>query len=516
MVAVTKIDSNATELRYAEEDSFKVVSGDEVWHQLEPNSYNDFGGEVTTVARNPINNSRQRKKGVITDLDASGGFETDLTQSNLQDILQGFFFASLRRKGEEVPTAATGTTDLFDVAATAGFLVDSIMRSTGWAEAGNNGNEMIVTAVVANTTIEVLGETLVTQGSPPAGVNLVVIGHEGASADIEVDAAGTFPALTSTLLDFTTLGLIPGEWIFIGGDPASSDFVAAGNNGFKRIRTIAAQRLEFDKSLLAMVTESPATGIELRMYFGRVLKNELGALIVRRTYQLERQLGAPDEAIPAEIQAEYIVGAVPSEASFNIPSADKLTVSLSFVGADSETITGPVALKAGTRPALPEADAFNTSSDFSRIRLAQHTDGNEAPTPLFAFAQDLTITINNNVSPNKAVGTLGAFEVTAGTFQVGGTITAYFADVAAVTAVRDNVDITLDMAMVKGAAGEKTGIVLDLPLITLGDGRPNVEQDAPITLPLAMDAATGAKIDPNLDYTAMLVFFDFLPNVADI
>ncbi len=515
MAAVNKIDSNVTGLRYAEELSYKVLPGGPVWNPLEPNSYADFGGSITTVARNPINDSRQRKKGVVTDLDASGGFEADLTQSNLQDILQGFFFADLRPKGEEVPTAATGTTDLFATASTTGFLVGSLVRSTGWAEAGNNFNEAVVTAVVSDTTVEVLAETLVTQGSPPAGVNLVVVGHEGASADIDVDAASTFPALTSSILDFTTLGLIPGEWIFIGGDPATSDFVNAANNGPKRIRTIAANRLEFDKSNLAMITET-GTSILLRMYFGRVLKNELGSLIQRRTYQLERQLGAPDDASPAQIQAEYIIGAVPSEATFTIPSANKLTTSLSFIGADSETIDGPTSLKTGTRPSLVEADAFNTSSDFSRIRLAQHTDGTEAPTPLFAFAQELTITINNNVSPNKAVGTLGAFEVTAGTFQVGGSLTAYFADVDAITAVRNNVDITLDLFMVKGAAGEKQGIVFDLPLITLGDGRPNVEQDQAITLPLNMDAATAAKIDTNLDYTAMMVFFDFLPNVADV
>ena len=79
MAILNKIDSNVTGLRYAEEDSYQTVSGDEVWVPLEPNSYADFGGQVTTVARNPINPSRQMKKGVVTDLDASGGFETDIT-----------------------------------------------------------------------------------------------------------------------------------------------------------------------------------------------------------------------------------------------------------------------------------------------------------------------------------------------------------------------------------------------------------------------------------------------------
>lgn len=513
MTAVNKIDSNSTGLRFAEEASFGVLPGTPDWIPLEPNSYTDFGGSITTVARNPINDSRQRKKGVVTDLDASGGFNTDLTQTNLQELLQGVFFADLRPKGEEIVTAVdidASNPDEYEVAATAGFLVGSLIEGTNFTNAANNTvNE--VTAIVTDTSVEVADGVLTAEASPPATAQITVIGHVGASADIDVDATGTFPALTSTILDFTTLGLIVGEFIFIGGDTAASDFATAANNGFKRIRTIAATRLEFDKSDATMVTET-GTAILLEMYFGRVLKNEAAASIVRRTYNLERTLGAPDDASPSQIQAEYLEGQVANEATFNIPTADKMTIDLSFIGADSSTIDGPTSLATGNRPSLVEADAFNTSSDFSRIRLAQHTDGTEAPTPLFAFAQEITVSVNNNVSPSKAVGTLGAFEATAGTFEVGGSITAYFADVAAVTAVRNNVDITMDFAIVK----DNAGIVLDLPLISLGDGRPNVEQDQPITLPLTMAAATGASIDTNLDHTALMVFFDYLPSVADV
>ena len=513
MAELTKMDSNATGLRYAEEASFKVLTGSEVWKPLEPNSYNDFGGEVTTVARNPINSGRQNKKGVVTDLDASGGFETDLTQTNLQDILQGYMFADLRRKGDfgdglGVITGVTAALD--DYAGTSiedDFLVGSLLFAAGFTNTANNGLKN-VSSITGPDTLEV-SEALVDE-TPAAAAKIARVGHVAAGDDLGVTAGAAYPTITSTALDFTTLGLIPGEWIFVGGDSAATQFATAGNNGFKRVRSVAANVLTLDKGV-AMTTEVLAGGETIQLFFGRVLKNETGSDIVRRTYNLERTLGAPDDAAPTDIQAEYLEGQVPSEFTLSIPTAEKVTCSLAFVGADNTVYTAATALKTGTRPALVEADAFNTSSDIPRIKMAVHSTTDEAPDALFAFLSELTLTINNNVTPNKAVGVLGAFEVTAGTFQVSGELTAYFANVSAVQAVRNNSDITLDVHLAKANAG----MSLDIPLIALGNARLDVSQDEPITLPLSMEAATGAKLDSAMDHTLLMCFYDYLPTAAE-
>lgn len=520
MTAVKKIDSNATGLRYSEETSIGEADPSAVWKTLEPNSYSDFGGELTLLARNPINDSRQRKKGVITDFEASGGLNTDLTQTNLQDILQGFFFANTHVQGVQLCTAVdvdSTNPDEYEIADTTNFFVGSIIQGYNFTNAANN-TVNIVTAIEIDTSVEVADGTLVEEASPPSDAAIRVVGFQGDAGDLSIDASGELPKLVSATEDFTTMGLVPGQWIFIGGDTTVSQFYNEEDNGFKRIRSIAASEITFDKSVSAMVTDdgtstgSGGTGLEIQLYFGSVLKNETGTDIVRRTYQLERSLGAPDDAEPTDIQAEYLVGSVCNELTFNINQADKVTCDLTFMSTDNEQRTATMGVKPGTRPTLADADAFNTSSDFSRIKLSTVISGDEAPDALFAFVTDMTLTVNNNASLNKAVGTLGAFDVTAGTFEVGGDMTAYFSDITAIQAVRNNSDITLDFALVK----DNAGIVVDVPLIALGDGRLNVEQDQPITLPLSMDAASGSKIDEdNLDHTLLITFFHYLPDAAD-
>lgn len=516
MAQVQKIDSNITGLAYAEEAQLGLLPGEgglggtPTWYQLEPNSYSDFGGEVITVSPNPINPSRQRRKGVTTDLDTSGGFNHNLTFQNLTDLMQGVMFADVRRKGRQTVTAidlASTDPDEYVVASTTGFLVNSLIKGIGFTNATNNGLHL-VTGIDTNASVNVATGSLVAE-TPPARARIDVVGYQATSADLGVDNTGDLPAITSTTLNFTTLGIVPGQWIFVGGDSAPTRFVTAANNGFKRVRSVATNRLTLDKSFAAMSTET-GMGLTIRLFFGDVLRNETGSLIRRRSYNVERLLGAPDTSQPAQIQSEVLKGAVPNEFTLNIPSAELVNVDFTFIATDNEqrdAVTGP---KRSNVITFPSAKEYNSSSDIGRIRLSTVSSTNAAPAALFAYVTEATISINNNVSPNKAVGVLGAFDVTAGTFNVSGELTAYFSNVSATQAVRNNADVTLDISFVK----DNTGIVYDIPLLSLGDGRLNVEVDQPITLPLTTEAASGEDINANLNHTLLITYFNYLPNAA--
>jgi hypothetical protein len=189
----------------------------------------------------------------------------------------------------------------------------------------------------------------------------------------------------------------------------------------------------------------------------------------------------------------------------NLPQADKLNIDLSFVGMTTtyrDSVAGP---KSGTRVAALGESAFNTSSDIFRIRLSTVDPANLSPVALVGYISELTLTVNNNVSPSKAIGVLGAFDATAGTFEVGGDLTAYFTQVAAINSVRNNADVTIDAIIARNNAG----MVFDVPLLGLGGGKLNVEKDAPINLPLETAAAQSAA-----NYTLGFTFFEYLPTVA--
>jgi hypothetical protein len=637
MALANKIDSNQTELRVAVEESIGVLPATPEWIQVDPNEYDDFGGEVTTVARNPINKSRQRKKGVVVDVDAAGGFTVDLTQENFQTpkFMEGFLFAATRTHVELSVADVDGTGNDYQPASGGGaYFANDLLFAKLFENTANNGVKL-VTGTPAAASVTVTDTGLVDENGASGIISRV--GHQFAVGTASIDVSNPLPRLVvsgiaqaSRVLTFTdqpadtetvTIGstvytfqttltnvagnvkigatladsiinlknainrnglgtpgtdfatatvahplvtvtafngttmtataivagtsgnsiattetvvnaswasatltggtgvslldydLFEGMWVCVGDDGTDQSFVETENNGLKRVRNIANTYLEFDKSTLPMVVDA-GTGKTVRVIWGRVVKNENGQdddhPIVRTSFQLERSLGAPDEAQPTQIQGEYLTGSIPNEFELTVEQANKVTASLSFMSRSHEVKTAAEGLKSGTRPVLADADAFNSTSHVARVSLAVIEEGNEAPTDLFAFIMDMTLTINNNVSANKAIKFLGAFDNTAGTFEVSAELNAYFQSVEAISTVRDNADGTLDITFAQG----NQGITLDLPLVSFGNGLADVQQDEAIMIPIETAAATGAAIDTALDYTLLVQFWDYLPSLA--
>lgn len=488
------VPSNGTGLAIAEEviGTPGTLPGTPVWMPFEPNTYTEFGGQTKLTPRNPITASRQRKKGVVTDLDAAAGFSTDFVTETLTRVLQGFMFADWRNKTNLSPTAVAA--GAYTVASGgAAFLTNSLLFAEGFSLAANNGLKL----VSASTATSVTAAGTVVEASPPAGDKITCVGHQGASADITLTVNSGIPTLGSTALNFTTLGLIPGEWIWIGGDTAITQFATAANNGAYRIKTIAANAIVFDRWPATPVTDT-GTGKTIQMFFGHVLKNESSAALQKlRTYHLERQL--------TTTQYEYVKGAAANTMALNVKKADKVTLDLSFVGLSTERAA---VAKSGTRETLPVQTAFNASTSFTRIRFNDDSTG----ASLAAYVDELKLTIDNGIDPVKAVSALGGIDINYGDFMVSGSMSAFFTTYASVDAVLNNDDCSIDMLMVEraGAQGLPVGWLFDVPLLALGDGRLKVEKDKPIMIPLSYDAAAHGT----LDHTLMVMDFTYLPVAA--
>lgn len=509
MSQVASISSNRTALRIATEASLGVLAGSPIFETFEPNSYSDFGGEITTTPRKPIKSDRMDRKGPVTDLDAKAGFNADLTQNSLTQLLPGFFYAAFRRKVEKTSGIAsvTASSKTYTVDADGDdFLAGDLVLASNFTNTGNNGLKSVASST--GTTV-VVNETCTDEGSPPSTAKLITVGFQFDSGDLVItQGASQFPVLSTSTKDLTELGLVPGEAIWIGGDSTATKFATAACNGYARVRSIAANAIVLDKTEGTIVTDS-GTGKTIQIFLGRVIKNETGTDIVRTTYQLERTLGAPDDSLPAVEQTEYVVGGICSELAINFASADKVTVDLSFMGLDHEPLSAG-SQKSATRPALTAEDAFNTSSNVKRFKFSQTSSTVSNVTALYSHISNFTLSLNNNITINKAIATLGGFDASEGNFMVDFEGEPYFGNVSAIQAVRNNDDLTFDVLV----ALNNAGISIDVPLLAGGGALANVEADAPIKLQLSSSGANGIDVHSSLNHVMLLTQFDYLPTAA--
>lgn len=497
---MSQVSTNEVSIGYVIETALGTPPASPTWKLLEPNSIGTYGADITTVSREPISKNRQRKKGTTTDLDSSVEFEADLTLDHFIDFAEAFVHAvfngpvNFSDEDTDQCTAVTGS-DSYTVDANGDLAEDTLIFAQGFTNDANNGLKEVATGATG-TDIPV-EETLVAEASPPSTCEISVAGFRSAIGDLDVaSVSGGVVTITSTALDFTTLGLTVGQEVYFGGEAAINKFSNAENVGYGRLLTIAANQITFDKTDQTWVTEANTTQL-VDIYFNRFLRNVAVDDVdyIERSFHFEATY--PDLGGIGTDEYEYAKGNRANEMTFNLPLTDKATIGFGFIGTDTEPPT--TTRLSGSTTIQPTKDvAFNTSADIARLRI-QQTDY----TDITSYFKSLTLTLNNNVSPEKVLALLGAAFMNTGNFFVDVESQILFTDSAVPTAIRNNETLTMDF-IVKNDNG---AIAFDFPSITLGGG----DKELPVNETVLMNTTGMAFEDADLGTSIGISLFPFIP-----
>lgn len=504
---MAQVLTNNTSLAVSIESALGVAGTE--WFQLEPNTIDQFGAEITVVERNPISKNRQHRKGITVDLDSGVELGADMTMSHCIIFLEGFVFSTFNgplylRAGTAFENIAAD--DDLPGALTQGYSHDALsaaipentlLFARGFPTEGNNGLS-VVGASGTTTATPVSGPTLVDETpSLASGATLEVAGRRAATSDLVITVAAGVATLTSTLLDFTTLGWTNGQRIHIGGLTSANQFSAGVGSG--RLVSFSANEAIFDKLYGTLATDA-GTGDTVDLLFGRFARNVPvdDADFLVRSFQFE--VGWDNLDNPAADMFEYSIGNLANELSFVLELADKATMTLGFVGQDTEEPVAAGSRKSGaSTPIQPtQTEGFGTSSDVFNLRILE-----EDETALSIDFKSVNFTLNNNVTPEKVIGFLGGKYMNFGNFDVTLESQLLFTNADIIGAIRNNETLTADWIM----ANFDGAIAFDVPSMTLGGG----DRELPENESVLINVTGTAFADNDLNTSVGISLFPVYP-----
>ncbi len=371
---------------------------------------------------------------------------------------------------DSVITGVAATGGVITVTTGAAFAVGHLIRNSGFSNAGNNGLFRITTG---SATVPAVGNSLLTdEAVPPAAARVKVVGLQGASGDLVAAADG----ITSTSLDFTTMGIVPGMWVKIGGTGASFRLATEACNGWARVVAVSAGKLTLDNLPTGWTTDA-GTGKTLRVFFGDQIKNG----VTRSSVTVER--GFMAQAVPT-----YIIqrGMVVGQADFDITTEQLITAAFTLQGLTGEQTT--TSLDASP-DAASTAPVMSANVNVGRIGEAgvPVTDPN--------YVRSLQISVNNNLRPITAVGNVGSVNIGAGEMAVEATVETYFGSNSLLTKLLNGTVSNVNARVQKNSQA----VVFALPRLTFTGGSPSAgakNQDVmlPLTAMASMDELTNAQM----------------------
>lgn len=457
-------DANRTQLGVVEEVVLGTTPVNPVFETLRVTAVN-LDVAKTTITSKELRADRKVTDRITTLLESAGDLPQEVSYGAPDTLLRGamqseWIFAPVRQNitGATTNISAASATALTVVApallaSNAGtFAVGLLVRTSGFVAAGNNALRR-AGAGSSGTNIALAGGTI--DAAPALGARAKVIGLEGAAGDIAATASG----LSSTALDFTTLGLAAGMWLWVGGPIVGQQFATAANIGWCRIAAaggITATALPFDVVPTGWGVDAGAAKT-IRAYWGDYIREGT----TRRSYSIEQQF--QDLVVPT---FELAKGMVPIQFELSAPTASIMTCKTTFMGKTGQIPT-TARFAGATDLAAPTGDVFNTSSNVGTMLV------NGAVIPNGNFVTALTLSIDNSGRRNNGLGSITSLDIRTGTANITAKLSTYYGDPTILTLVRNSTVASYFLPITDPTITTRA-YLFDLPRIKFGGGDPTV------------------------------------------
>src|SRR5690606_29499919 len=255
-----------------------------------------------------------------------------------------------------------------------------LIYARGFTNPENNGVH-VTSGTSTATAIKVPTATLVAE-TPPAGAYIDVIGFQGTSGDLEIDANGN---LKSTSLDLRTLGLVVGMPIYL---PTAAEATAMGNAayafasnaGFAYVKSIDQNLVELEKHTWTPQADngsSKTVRVFAASRFYRTWPMNDTSNYAEPTLTFEKEDIKP--GVAADTRYTYVHGCGAQTFTLASPLNSKITATLAMVGMTATTPLAPANRKGGAgsvpgdSPAKayePQATALvDAQNDLQHVRL---------------------------------------------------------------------------------------------------------------------------------------------------
>ena len=450
------------------------ATSDTVWYNVAFNDIGSFASTLDKVSRTPISLDRQNRKGSVTNVTAAPAFTID----NTLDFM--YLFAPIMHftkwKGDASPRAVSAVTaSAYTVTTGAALTEGTLVIARGFGKQANNGLKSVEGGATA-TSIPVTGLEAET---PSVTHSLHVAGHRGATADIGMNAEGD---LTSTTLDFTTLGLSVGQYIYV---------TELTTDGYARVTDITANILQLDNHRDTPVADD-GSGKTVDLLFSAWCRN---VSVDSPDFSVNHMMIEVGYDLPGGRAYEYADVAVMNTVGISLPLTDKSTLEIATVSKDIQPAT--TTRRVGTWVDLTANELFNTSDDLGRLRL-NDIDGNGLTT----YFTECTVNVNNNVNPKNILGVLGAADILYGNFEVNDSMTTLFTDLKVTQALRDNTTASLELVL----QNNDGAMLIDQPELTLGGGEKSFPVNDAVEIGLTNDV-----FGSRFGYTQSVSMFRYVP-----